>query len=169
MKTFHYLPPAPEEQKAFVAQLLGTIVALAMIVGSWFFLKEARMQAILAGVALGVIYLLANIAWKLEVKAQRAQNAEIVLDENELRITDRSGHTQAIPIKDIEKCDVRGGRLIVFYQGNRVLEVGARELYDGMTLVQELLAKWSGKDSSGSDSSQNGFKPPSNFIPLDPR
>lgn len=168
MKTFHYLPPAPEEQKAFVAQLLGTIVALAMIVAAWMFSNETRMHAILAGVALGVLYLLANIAWKLEVKAQRAQNAEIVLDEDELRITDRNGHTQAIPIKEIEKCDVRGGRLVVIYQGHRVLEVGARELFDGMTLVQELLAKWSGKDS-GSDSSQNGFKPPTNFIPLDPR
>lgn len=169
MKTFHYLPPAPEEQKAFVAQLLGTIVALAIIVGAWFFVHETRMQAILAGVALGVIYLLANIAWKLEVKAQRAQNAEIVLDEDELRITDRSGQTQTISIKDIEKCDVRGGRLVVIYQGHQVLEVGARELFDGMTLVQELLAKWSGKGSSGNDSSQNGFKPPTNFIPLDPR
>ena len=163
-RTFHYLPPAPEEQKSFVAQFLGTTVALGLIAAAWFFLKETRMHAILIGVALGTIYLLAQVAWKLETKAQRAQNAEIVLDEDELRVTNRKGQTQTIPVKDIETCEVRGGRLVVIYQGNRVLEVGARELFDGMTLVQELLAQWSGKTSA-----DNGFKPPTNFIPLDPR
>ena len=94
MKTFHYLPPAPEEQKSFVAQLLGTIVALGLVAAAWIFLKETRMHAILIGVSLGAIYLLAQVAWKLEVKAQRAQNAEIVLDETDLRLTNRKGETQ---------------------------------------------------------------------------
>ncbi len=164
MKTFHYLPPAPEEQKSFVAQLLGTIVALAMVFAAWFFWRETRMHAILIGVGLGAIYLLAQVAWKLELKAQRAQNAEIILGDDDLQITDRHGKTQTLLIKDIENCEVRGGRLVVIYKGKQVLVVGARELFDGMTLVQELLAKWSGKDSA-----QNGFQPPSNFIPLDPR
>ena len=163
-RTFHYLPPAPEEQKSFVAQFLGTLVALAMVFAAWFFWRETRMHAVLIGVGLGAIYLLAQVAWKLETKAQRAQNAEIVLGDDDLQITDRHGKTLALLIKDIENCEVRGGRLVVVSGGNRVLEVGARELFDGMTLVQELLAKWSGKGSS-----QNGFQPPTNFIPLDPR
>lgn len=163
MNTFHYLPPAPEEQKSFVAQLLGTIVALAMVFAAWFFMHETRMHAVLIGVSLGAIYLLIQAVWKLELKAQRAQNAEIVLDETELRITNRKGETRTVVIKEIEKCEVRGGRLVVVHQGNRVLEVGARELFDGMKLVEELLKKWSG------DKTTNEFKPPTNFIPLEPR
>ncbi len=164
MKTFHYLPPAPEEQKAFVAQFLGTVVALAIVAAAWFFLPEPRMRAILIGVSLGAIYLLAQAAWKLEVKAQRAQRAEIILDENELRITNRKGQMQVVAIKEIESCETRGGRLVVVHKGNRVLEVGARELFDGMTLIQELVAKWAGETAS-----PNGFQPPTNFIPLEPR
>lgn len=163
MKTFHYLPPAPEEQKAFVAQFLGTFVALSLVAAAWFFLHETRMRAILIGVGAGALYLLIQAAWKLEIKAQRSQNAEVVLDDNELRITNRKGQMQTIPIAEIESCETRGGRLVVVHKGNRALEVGARELFDGMKLVEELVLKWSG------DKSKNGFQPPTNFIPLEPR
>ena len=155
--TFHYLPPAPEEQRAFVIQFLGTIAALVAIGVLWFVWTDKR--AVLIGAALGAIYILARSAWSLEIKARRAQNAEIVLDDETLSITNRDGKTQTFRIKDIEKCEVRGGRLVVTVNKHRVLEVGARELTNGMTLIEELLRRWSKEDGV--------FRPPSNFIPLD--
>ena len=155
--TFHYLPPAPEEQRAFVIQFLGTLAALVGIGVLWFAWTDKR--AVLVGAILGAIYLLARSAWSLEIKARRAQNAEIVLDDENLIVTNRDGKTQTFIIKDIEKCEVRGGRLVVICNGVRVLEVGARELTNGMTLIEELLRRWSKDDGV--------FRPPSNFIPLD--
>ncbi len=157
MQTFHYLPPAPEEQRAFVIQFLGTLAALIGIGVLWFVWMDKR--AVLIGAALGAIYILARSAWSLEIKARRAQNAEIVLDDETLSVTGREGKTQTFRIDDIEKCEVRGGRLVVIFGGDRVLEVGARELTNGMTLIEELLRRWSKDDGV--------FRPPSNFIPLD--
>jgi hypothetical protein len=156
-RTFHYLPPAPEEQRAFVIQFLGTLAALVAIGVLWFVWTDKR--AVLVGAALGAIYVLGRSAWSLEIKARRAQNAEIALDDETLSITDREGKTQTFRIEAIEKCEVRGGRLAVTYKHKRVLEVGARELTNGMTLIEELLQRWAKDDGV--------FRPPSNFIPLD--
>jgi hypothetical protein len=163
-RTFHYLPPAPEEQRAFFVQFVGTVAGLIVAAILWFVVHEARMRAVLIGAVLATVWLLAQSAWKLEKKAQRSENSEVSLDDDSLHITNERGQTLVLPFTQIENCQVLGGRLLVTSGGKRVLEVGARELEDGMTLVQNLLALWSGKSAS-----QNGFAPPSNFIPLDPK
>ena len=156
MRTFHYFPPAPEEQRGFVIQLGGTLLGLIVIGIIAWRTPDANLRGVMAGMAAGVIYVLARSVWHLETKAQRSQNAEIGVDENALHITDATGKTQIIPWEEIEKTEVLGGRLKVNWP-NGELKFGSREVENGMQLIELIAAK--GRTTPDYASS-------SNFIPL---
>jgi len=159
VKTFHYFPPAPEEQRGFVIQLGGSLLGLVAMGILFFRTSDAGLRGVMIGAAIGVVTILARSMWHLETKAQRAQNAEIGVDENGLQITDAAGKTQNVSWEEIEQTEVLGGRLKVAW-ANGELKFGSREIENGMELIQLIAAR------GGSTPS---VAPNSNFIPLSPK
>jgi len=160
--TFHYIPPGPEEQRAFLMQLLGTVLTLGIVAALSFWTHDTSAKAVLWGGALAAIWMLARGAWSLEKKAQRAQHAEIGIGADGLHITDAKAQSTIIKWQDISECQVIGGRLRVEWPDGKI-SIGAREIQDGMTLVRRVTKMWA-EHTRGDKPS-----PPSNFIPLSPR
>jgi len=159
MRTFHYFPPAPEEQRGFVIQLGGSLLGLITIGVLAWRATDAGLRGVMIGTAIGVLYVLARSMWHLETKAQRSQNAEIGVDETGLQITDAAGKTQFVSWDEIEKTEVLGGRLKVTW-ANGELKFGSREVENGMQLIELIAAK---------GRSTPDFAATSNFIPLSPK
>ena len=159
MRTFHYFPPAPEEQRGFVIQLGGSLLGLVAIGILAWRATDAGLRGVMIGTAIGVLTILARSVWHLETKAQRSQNAEIGVDEKGLQITDAAGKTQFVNWNEIEKTEVLGGRLKVNW-ANGELKFGSREVENGMQLIELIAAK---------GRSTPDFTATSNFIPLSPK
>lgn len=158
MKTFHYFAPAPEEQRGFAMQFLGALMGLG--VAAWLFVHshDGGFRAVLVGAVLALFWQMGRAAWQLEQKARRAQNAVIGVDAEGLHLTDNAGKSRLVRWDEIQKMDVKGGRLAVTWPGGS-FAVGSREIEDGMDLVKLVMNR--GQDE----------KPPrakSNFIPLEP-
>jgi hypothetical protein len=136
----------------FLGALLGIIVAVFL----FFRATDAGLRAMLIGAGVALIFNLGRAAWTLEQKARRAQNAAIGVDREGLHLTDEKGQSQFVPWDEVEELGVAGGRLKVVWK-NGSLIVGAREVEDGMTMVQLVMNK--GQDEP---------KQPTNFIPLNP-
>jgi hypothetical protein len=160
MKTFHYLPPGVEEQRAFVMQLLGTLLGVGVVAFLSWTTRDAQLRAVLWGAALAVIYMLGRGAWQLELKARRSQLGEITLAEDGLHLIDREGLEQVVDWKSITACDVQGGKLRVVWPAGQ-LSVSAREVQDGMEMVREIAQIWSRANGQQTQAS--------NFIPLTPK
>lgn len=159
MRTFRYFPPGADEQRAFVMLFLGTLLGL-VAVGAllWFVVREESMRAALWGAGAALVWSLGRAAWRLEKKAQRAANAEIGVADDGLHLSDEKGRSVVVPYDDLT-FGVVGGRMALSWTGGK-LEVGAREIEDGMDLMRVLSEKKNGPP-------RPGFTPPSNFIPLD--
>ncbi len=84
------------------------------------------------------------------------------MDEDGLYIIDDKAHEQVVPWTQVSEVGVSGGRLTVTWP-NGSFAVGAREMKDGMDMIRAILQQ-SGQDAG----SRDGFRPPTNFIPLDP-
>ena len=162
MQTFHYFPPAIEEQRGFVIQLSGSLLGLIAIGVLAWRATDAGLRGVMIGTAIGVLYILSRSVWHLETKAQRSQNAEIGVDENGLQITDAAGKTQFVPWNEIEKTEVLGGRLKVTWATGE-LKFGSREVENGMQLIELIAAKGRSTPAFGD------FAVNSNFIPLSPK
>jgi len=154
LKTFHYFPPAPEEQRAFFVQFLGSLVALVFL-GVLYYLKVRLNSGVLLGTALGVIYLLARSAWTLEKKARRSAVAQIAVGDDGLHLTDENENAQIVAWNDLN-VDISGGRLSLSWPDGKLV-VGARELENGMDLVRAVSQHCAHPDK------------PTNFIPLEPK
>jgi hypothetical protein len=163
--TFRYLPPAPEEARAFAYQFAGTLAGVLLLGLAWARIEGVRPM--LLGTLLGLLYLLGRSAWALELKARRSQVAEIEVGEEGVRFREEKGET-LWPWPEIEECEVRGGRLVLRSRRGEKMEersLSARELEEGMQLMGEVAARW--KNSRGEG--PRGFVPPTNFIPLSPK
>lgn len=167
MQTFHYLPPGAEEQRTFVVQFVGTLAGVVLLVALSFAVQGAA-RSVLWGGGVAMIWLLARAAWQLEKKARRSSMAEIGVADDGLHLTDDTGQVRIVAWPQISACDVTGGRLRVLWPDGQLL-VGAREVQDGMDMVRAVLQKTGGSLPSDEAADEGGFKPPSNFIPLDPR
>ena len=162
MQTYRYFPPGPEEQRGFVIQLVGTVIALAVVGILFRYHRDPARTGILIGAAAGLLWLVGRTAWGLEKKAQRAQHAALELDDEALHVTDSTGATQVVKWTAITRYDVVGGRMTLEWPGGK-LAVGARELENGLTLVREVQRL---RTASTLGPAPNGR---SNFIPLEPR
>jgi len=154
MREFHYLPPSPDDQRAFVMQLLGTVLGLILVAILIWKTPAFELRTVLAGAAAAILWMLGSAAWRLEKKARRSQLAKVGFDENQLFVVDRHGAESNIPWNEITACDVKGGRLSVQWKGGKLL-VGARELENGMEFIQHVAKKVHGDKST--------------FIPLTPK
>ncbi len=159
MRTYRYFPPGADEQRAFVMLFLGTLLGLAAIGALlWFVVRDGGMKAALWGAGAALLWSLGRTAWRLEKKAQRSANAEIGVGDDGLHLSDEKGRGVVVPYDDLT-FGVAGGRMALSWPGGQ-LEVGAREIEDGMDLMRAIGDKKNG-------SASGGWTPPSNFIPLD--
>jgi uncharacterized membrane protein len=166
MRTFHYLPPGAEEQRAFALQFLGSIAGVVSLGALIYFSRDAALRGLLFGAMGATIWLLIRAAFALENKARRAEKAEIAIDEEALTIVDAREYSRRVVWRDLQQCEARGGRLSLKWQderGAQTLEVGAREIENGMDFVRQSLELYNMAHG------QNRAKPPTNFIPLEPR
>lgn len=155
---FHFLAPAPEEARALAFQLAGSLLALAGLALAFWRLESLR--PVVLGATCGLIYIVARSAWALELKARRSQLGGIGVDEAGVRHGD-GRREQTLKWSQIQKCEVRGGRLHL--SGERVeIGISAREVEDGIKLIEEISSRWR-------NGGKRGFVAPSNFIPLSPR
>ncbi len=159
MQTFHFFPPSPAEQRSFTIQLFGTILTAIVAAFLAFRTNDAGLRATMIGLAIGAFFLLARTAFEMEIKARRAQNAEIGIGESGLKIVDEHGKLQSVDWQKIEKTEVVNGKLRIQWDGGEA-KFSSREIENGMKLIQ-LIAAHTGSTPSA--------KSPSNFIPLSPK
>lgn len=164
MHTFHYLPPGAEEQRGFVLQLLGTFLGVALVAVLWWWTHEPLVRGVLLGASIATVIKLAHAAWQLEQKAQRSQFASVGVDDEGLRVTSPEGQTQSVQWQDVIDCRVVNGRLTVVWPSGQ-LAIGAREMQNGMELVQEVTRQWTRHTRGEADSAPVA----TNFIPLLPK
>ena len=155
---FRFLPPAPEEARAFAIQFVGSLLALLGLALAFWRLESMRPAVV--GAALGLITIVARSAWALELRARRSQRGGIEVGDAGVRWSD-GRREQTLLWSEIEACEVRGGKLHLCGAGAEI-EVSAREVEDGMKMIEEISARWK-------NGGKRGFVPPSNFIPLSPR
>ncbi len=156
--SFRFQPPAPEEARAFAVQFVGSLLALLGLAVAFWRLESLRPA--LLGSGLGLAYLVARSAWALELKARRAQLGGVEVDDEGVKLSDGS-REQALAWSQIQSCEVRGGKLHLSGEAGS-LEISAREVQDGVRLIEEIFARWK-------NGGQRGFVAPHNFIPLAPR
>ena len=159
---FRFVPPAPEEARAFALQLAGSLLALLGLALVFWRLESLRPVSL--GAAAGLIYVVARSAWALELRARRSQLGGIAVDEAGVRLHD-GRREQALAWSQIQTCEVRGGKLHLNGAGDageRIeLAISAREVEDGVKLIEEIAVRWK-------NGGKRGFVAPSNFIPLSP-
>lgn len=158
MKTFRFFAPSPEEQRGFTVQLFGTILTVFVVIYLFPRTYDITLRSALIGVVIGALFLLTRSAVNLENKSQRAKNAEIVIEKDGFKTTDAQGRSTSVGWDQIESSEVSSGRLLIKWQGGQ-LKFGAREVEEGMELIQLIVAR-------GQSTSEAGA---SNFIPLDPK
>lgn len=158
MPTFRYFPPSQEEQRGFIIQLIGTVISLALAATLAARATEAGLRGLMIGLGLGVLFLLARTMVQLELKANRAQNAEIGVDENGLQITNEQKKTHIVTWDEIESIEVINGKLAVKWRGGE-LKLSSREVENGMELIRLIATRGKKSDSTKT----------SNFIPLEPK
>jgi hypothetical protein len=163
MRSFHYLPPGPEEQRAFFGQLVGTLLGVVVVIVLSFQVSDPALRGVFWGGGAAGLWMLARTAWSLEKKARRAAVASVGVADNGLHLVDDKAQEQIVSWNEISEVGVNGGRLNVTWPGGS-FSVGAREMQDGMEMIRAILQK-----SGHGDTSQDGFRPPTNFIPLDPK
>ena len=140
MRTFHYLPPGTEEQRAFALQFMLTVAGVGVAGFLAWRASESGLRVLCLAGIVALIYTLAKSAWEMEKRARRAQVAQIQVADDALILTDERGV------------------LTVTWNGGS-FAVGARELENGMDLIRAVHA--------ARERAQGRFAPPTNFIPLD--
>jgi hypothetical protein len=133
---FHYHPPAREEWRAFAVQTVGSLGAFGTL---WCFPDVRSNSTLLCGVALGVVYLLAQSTYVLWKKWQRARIACIEIAPDELRV---SGDMNYVVLwRDVLRCEAVENRVrVVWRDGSKEIfwEFTPREIIDGQTLLREI-------------------------------
>jgi hypothetical protein len=155
-RTFHYLPPALEEWRAFWIQLSGSIAALA-IVGLWLAPRADVPSAILGGVLLGTVYIVWRTLQRLRQKLRRANRESITIDDHALTLTDERGQQQTLPWRDIHSSHAQGNTVVLTWQDGS-WSFSPRDVEDGTTLAREIAHRRA--------KAHGEWAPPANFIPL---
>lgn len=147
MHDFQYFPPTQDDQRAFIMQLLGTLLGLIVVAVLFWRTSAFELRAVLIGAGVAILWILGSAAWQLEKKARRSQLAKVGFDDNQLFVIDWHGVESDIPWNEITLCEVKDGKLLVEWNGGK-LHVGARELEDGMDFVQHVAKKVHGDKST---------------------
>ena len=134
---FRYAPPAPEEWRALWIQAGGSCALLA---AACFTPLLRTNPPVLAGVTLGILYLVAQTAVTLWRKTRRARSFTIELRPTALVLHDGPDET-IIPWTTIQRCEPQGTDIRVTWrepQSERTWAFAPRTIIDGQTLAREI-------------------------------
>ena len=155
MRIFRYLPPSPDETRAFYflafGSFVGQFVAFAFALGA----PNAMAGAVAVGGGLAILARFFSATWQFDSRRRRARNGRIELESNGLRFFDEKGAGTFVRWDEITKADTKNGRLQLEFRG-RKWSFGAREVENGMALTQEITRRVAKPQSK------------STFIPLEP-
>jgi hypothetical protein len=155
MRVFRFLPPSPQETRAFFVFALGAFLGQLMAFCLALVSPTAASAAIAIGGGLAILARFGIATWQFDMRRRRAKNAKIELESNGIRITRESGSATFVRFDEIEDAQSRGGKLQLRFRGQK-WGFGAREVENGLILTQEILKRVVTP------------KTPSNFIPLEP-
>lgn len=145
MQRFRYLRPAPEERRAQLVQIVGTFLALLMIVIAANRIADAGLRAMMHGIVIASVFLTSRSYAALERKKRRAERQEIALDETGICFVDQDRADRFISWRDIQTCEVRGGKLRLEWKEdakNLSEEISAREVENGVPMIEAIARFW---------------------------
>ncbi len=155
MQIFRFLPPSPDETRAFymfaVGAFLGQLVAFFLALSA----PNAGASALAIGGGLAILFRFGTATWQFDSRRRRAEKGAIELESNGFRSINETGKAMFVRWDEIERAESKNGRLQLEFRGQK-WGFGAREVENGMVLTQEILRRVA--------------KPKSNstFIPLEP-
>ena len=130
--TFRFLPPAPEEWRAFWVQCGGC--ALALVVA--LCIPPVRSNSVvLCGVALGVAFLLFQSARALTGKRKRAQTWRVEISSQSLNIF--QARETVILWRDISRCEAVENKVVIVTDKGE-WGFAPREWENGQALAREI-------------------------------
>ena len=155
MRVFRFLPPSPNETRAFyifaVGAFLGQLTAFSLV----FIASNAGKAALAIGAGLAILARFGIATWQFDSRRRRAQNGRIELESGGLRLINERGAATFVRWDEIEVAESKNGKMHLGFRGQKY-SFGAREIENGMGLTQEILRRVA-KPSA-----------PSNYIPLEP-
>ena len=155
MRTFRYLPPSPDETRAFYVlafgSFIGQFVAFALVIAA----PNPSAQWVALGGGLAILARFVGATWQFDMRRRRARNGRIELESDGVRFFTESGKKTFVRWDQVTKADTKNGRLQLEFRG-RKWSFGAREVENGMALTQEITRRVAKPQSK------------SNFIPLEP-
>jgi len=155
MRVFHFLPPSPNETKAFYifafGAFLGQLTAFSLV----FVAGDAGKAALAVGAGLAILARFGFATWQFDSRRRRARNGRIELESDGIRLISERGAATFVRFDEIELAESKNGKMNLAFRGQKY-SFGAREIENGMGLTQEILRRVAKPDV------------PSNFIPLEP-
>ena len=130
--TFRFLPPAPEEWRAFWIQCGGCFLAMLAAFG---FPAVRANSTVLIGVSLGVTFLLFGSARSLIERRKRARSWRIELSA--LHLTIHQTAETVISWRDIVRCEAVENRVRIV-TNDSAWEFAPREWENGQALAREV-------------------------------
>ncbi len=157
VRIFRYLPPSPNETRAFYVlafgSFVGQFVAFAFALGAPSAMQGA--VAVAVGGGLAILARFFGATWAFDSRRRRARNGRIELESDGVRYFNENGQATFVRWDEITKADTKNGRLQLEFRGKK-WSFGAREVENGMALTQEITRRVAKPQSK------------SNFIPLEP-
>lgn len=155
MRIFRFLPPSPQETRAFYIFALGAFLGQLTAFSLVFIARDPGKAALAVGAGLAILARFGVATWQFDSRRRRAQKGRIELESNGLRLVNERGAATFVRWEEIDLAESRNGKMNLSFRGQKY-SFGAREIEGGMGLTQEILRRVA--------------KPnlPSNYIPLEP-
>ncbi len=155
MRIFRFIPPSPQETRAFyifaMGAFLGQLTAFSMVVLA----NNAGKAALAIGAGLAIMARFGLATWQFDSRRRRASRARIELENEGLRLINERGAATFVRWDEIELAESKNGKMNLGFRGQKY-SFGAREIENGMGLTQEILRRVAKPTSV------------SNYIPLEP-
>ncbi|PQV65022.1 hypothetical protein B1R32_10229 [Abditibacterium utsteinense] len=155
MRTFRFLPPSPQETRAFYVFAAGAFAGQLMAFSLVFIARDSGKAALAVGAGLAILVRFGFATWQFDTRRRRAQKARIELENNGIRIISEQGSATFVRFDEMDVAESKNGKMNLEFRGQKYA-FGAREIENGMGLTQEILRRVAKPQSI------------SNYIPLEP-
>lgn len=155
MRIFRFLPPSPQETRAFYVFAAGAFAGQLMAFSLIFIASNPGKAALAVGAGLAILCRFAFATWQFDSRRRRAQKGRIELEGNGIRLINERGAATFVRFDEIDLAESKNGKMNLGFRGQKY-SFGAREIENGMGLTQEILRRVAKPKSI------------SNYIPLEP-
>ncbi len=155
MRIFRFLPPSPQETRAFYILAAGSFTGQLMAFSLVFIAPNGGAKAIAVGGGLAILYRFGFATWQYDKRQRRARKSRIELESNGIRIVGEQGNASFVRFDEMDVAESKNGKMTIQFRGQKY-SFGAREIENGMGLTQEILRRVAKPQTI------------SNYIPLEP-